>query len=270
MAIANQIKSLTEDIEVSYGGRTAAIADIVEETHQTLGDFRREHKKMADDLGDLLSSSEKERFASEEERIEAFITLMEETKEAVTAIEKDTAEMLADFRSSHGEMSQAQKKELVRITKERVEEVSERLTEFEREHQEMASQLREELSSFPKELAREVDEMRSVVIADLKEARRNWQNLTKVMAAKRAGKSIPSARTEMGVPAAAKKEAEKAFEAGELEEKVLKVVQANPDGVRLTEIGKALKIAYIRAAKPIQELLAERKVTKEDSKYLPV
>jgi uncharacterized protein YuzE len=89
------------------------------------------------------------------------------------------------------------------------------------------------------------------------------------MAAKRAGKSIPQPRAEMGVPAAVKEAAEEAFEEGELKERVLKVIQANPGGIKLSQIGKVLGIAFIRAAKPIQELLAEVKVTKRDSEYLP-
>lgn len=269
MSIANQVKSLTEDIEASYGTRVTAVSDIVKETHKTLGNFNREHKKMADDLRDLLSASEKERSASEKERIEEFTTLIGEIKGAVTAIEKDTAKTLADFRSSHREMSEAQRAELVRTTKERIGEVSKKLTEFGREHQEMARQLREELSSFQKKLERIVREMRAPVIADLKEAKRNWQNLANVMAAKRAGKSIPSAKAEMGVPAAVKEEAEEAFEEGELKERVLKVVQAHPGGIKLSEIGKTLKIAYIQAAKPIKDLLAEVKITKRDSEYVP-
>ena len=36
MNIANQVKSLTEGIEASYGERIAAVSDVVKETHRTL------------------------------------------------------------------------------------------------------------------------------------------------------------------------------------------------------------------------------------------
>jgi len=295
MPIANQMKSLVEDIEASYGARVVAVSDIVKETKSSLGSFHRAHKKMADDLRDSLSTNNSGRVSevgkmraenveelkemvqelarflssSEKERIEEFTTLIGEIKGAVTAIEKDTAETLADFRSSHKEMSEAQGAELVKITKERVEEVSQKLSEFGREHQKMARQLRGELSSFQKKLEREVAEMRAPVIADLKEARRNWQNLAKVMAAKRVGKPIPAARAEMGVSQAVKEEAEEAFETGELKERVLKVIQAHPGGITLPEIGKVLRIAYIRISRPIKGLLEEMVVTKRDSEYFP-
>ena len=214
MSIANQVKSLTEDIEASYGTRIAAVSDIVKETHQTLGNFNRQHKKMADDLRDSLS-------ASEEERIEEFTTLIGEKKGVVATIAKETQQMRA---------------ENVRELKERANEVRKMLGEFS---------------------------------ADQRQARAHWQNLAKVMAAKRAGKSIPSAKAEMGVPAAVKEEAEEVFGEGELKERVLKVVQAHPGGIKLSEIGKTLKIAYIQAAKPIKDLLAEVKITKRDSEYVP-
>lgn len=273
MLIANQMKSLVEDIEASYGARVVAVSDIVKETKSSLGSFHRAHKKMADDLRDSLSTNNSGRVSevgkmraenveelkemvqelarflssSEKERIEEFTTLIGEIKGAVTAIEKDTAETLAGFRSSHKEMSEAQGAELVKITKERIEEVSQKLSEFGREHQKMARQLREELSSFQKKMEREVAEMRAPVIADLKEARRNWQNLAKVMAAKKVGKPIPGAKTEMGVSQAVKEEAEEAFGTGELKERVLKVIQAHPGGITLPEIGKVLRIAYIQS-----------------------
>ena len=293
MPIANQMKSLVEDIEASYGARVVVVADIVKEARATLGSFHRAHKRMADDLKSSLSADNRDRVgevgkiraenvkdlkemvqelakflsSSEKERIEEFTTLIGEIKGAVRAIEKDTAETLADFRSSHREMSEAQGAELVKITKERIKEVSQKLSEFGREHQEMARQLRGELSSFQKKLEREVAEMRAPVIADLKEAKRDWQNLAKVMAAKRVGKPIPAARTEMGVSKAVKEEAEEAFETGELKERVLKVIQAHPGGITLPEIGKVLRIAYIRISRPIKNLLEEMVVTKRDSEY---
>jgi DNA repair exonuclease SbcCD ATPase subunit len=253
MAIANQIKSLTEDIEAGYGARVAAVADIISEVRKMRTNNVKDLKEMAKSLAEFLSSAEKE-------RIEEFTTLIGEIRRAVEAISKDTAKTLAAFRTSHTEMSQAQRAKLLKITKERIEEVSTKLSEFGREHQEMARQLGEELSSFQKKLERAVDEMRAPVIADLKQAKRNWQNLVRVMAAKRAGKPIPAAKAEMGVSKEIK---------GELNDRVLKVIQAYPGGITLAEIGRALGVAYVQISKPIKHLLAEMVVTKRDSEYFP-
>jgi len=301
MNIANQVKSLTEDIEASYGERMSWLADATKNTHQMmtrihgenkeaadavaklLAHFRGDHKAMADELRDSLSTSERE-------RMKDFAILIKDVKAAVEAIEKDTAETRA---------------ENVREIRERIEEVSKMLSGFRGEHREMAKKLAEFLSSSEKvrmkdfailikdvkaaveaiekdtanmraenvrelkEMAQEVKEFLSEVANDLRQARTHWQNLAKVMAAKRAGKSIPAPRAQMGVPAIVKEEAEEAFAGGELKDRVLKVVQAHPGGIRLSKIGKKLKIAYIQAAKPIKDLLAEVKITKRDSKYLP-
>jgi len=298
MNIANQVKSLTEDIEASYGTRIAAVSDIVKETHQTLGSFHRAHQKMADELRDSLSTSERERMkdfailigdvkaaveaiekdtaatraenvrdlkemaqklaeflsSSEKGRLEEFTHLFGEIKEAVESIEKDTANMLSKFAQEHKEMAQA-------LSSSLNESESTRIAEF--------KEMLRSIQSRQKEREEETVELLDAYQKDLSETRGHWQNLAKVMAAKRAGKSVPSPRAEMGVPTAVKEAAEEAFEGGELKERVLKVIQANPSGIKLSQIGKVLGVAFIRAAKPIQELLAEVKVTKRDSEYLP-
>lgn len=298
MNIANQVKSLTEDIEASYGTRIAAVSDIVKETRQTLGNFNREHKKMADDLRDSLSTSERERMkdfatligdvkaavesiekdtantraenvrdlkemahklaeflsSSEKGRLEEFAHLFGEIKEAVESIEKDTTNLLSKFAQEHKEMARVLSSSLDESESTRIAEFKEMLKSIQSRQKEREEETAELLSDYQK---------------DLSETREHWQNLVKVMAAKRAGKPIPAAKAEMGVPTAVKEAAEEAFEGGDLKERVLKVVQAHPGGIKLSKIGKKLKIAYIQAAKPIKDLLAEVKITKRDSKYLP-
>ncbi|MBU2578177.1 MAG: hypothetical protein ABH867_00915 [Patescibacteria group bacterium] len=247
MSIANQVKSLAEDIEASYGARVAAVSDIVKETRQTLGNFNREHKKMADDLRDSLSTSERE-------RMKDFATLIADIKAAVESIEKDTTDLLSKFAQEHKEMAQALNSSLDESESTRIAEFKEMLRSIQSRQKEREEETAELLSDYQK---------------DLSETKRHWRNLAKVMAAKRAGKSIPSPKAEIGVSVAVKEEAKEAFQEGELKERILKVVQAHPGGIKLSKIGKALRIAYIRTAKPVQELLAEVKITKRDSKYLP-
>src|SRR5579859_382814 len=94
MSISSEVKALTEDIEASYETRIAAVADIVKETHQALGNFHHEHEKMARDLKRSLAASEKD-------RRKEFATLIGEIKDVVAAIEKDTTHTLADFKREH-------------------------------------------------------------------------------------------------------------------------------------------------------------------------
>jgi hypothetical protein len=221
MAINKQIKSLTEEIESSYGTRVAAVFDLARETHQTLENFNRERKKMATDLrrslaasrasrasqvqkmrtenrralkdmakelDELLSASEKERRQSEKERRKQFTTLIEEIKGAIAVLEKDTAKTLADLRSDHEEMAKTLKLSLSRETKERIHAVHNLLSHFTKEHKEMADALRSGISSFRKDLTKTVDDMMDDFSADHRQARIHWENLTRVMAAKRGGR----------------------------------------------------------------------------------
>lgn len=302
MPIANQIKSLTEDIEASYGARVTAVSDIIRETQAFLGSSHRTHKKMAEDLRTSLSENNADRVgevrrmrtnnlkelketaqslkelaqklaeflsSAEDERKKEFVHLFGEIKAAVGDIEKDTAQMLSNYKSDHKEMATKLRGSLTRETKDRINQVRDLLSDFAQKHQGAATSLRSELSSFQRNLSKTVGEMRVDFASDHQQAQTHWQNLTKVMAAKRAGKSIPGARAEMGVPKAAKVEAEEAFEGGELKARALAVIQAHPGGITLPEVGKALKVAYIRVAKPLKELLVEMRVTKRDSEYFP-
>lgn len=269
MPIADQVKLLTEDIETAYGARIAAVSDIVKETRQTLGNFNREHQNMAGDLKRSLAANSSGR-ANEVHKLRA------ENTEQLKEMAKDLLSFLSSANSERKDevvklMNEIRGfiREVEKGSEERTDKVKDLLSNFSQEHQERAASLRGELSSFQRNLSSVVEDMRAVNSSDHRQARTHWQNLAKVMAAKRAGKSIPSPRAEMGVPEAVKEEAEEAFEEGEIKDRVLRVIQAHPGGIKLVEIGKVLGIAFIRATKPLQELLAEVKVTKRDKEYLP-
>jgi len=269
MNIANQVKSLTEDIEASYGERIAAVSDVVKETHHTLGSFHRAHQKMAGELKRTL-------VANSSGRVSEVRKLRAENTKQLKEMAKDLLSFLTSANSERKEgvvklMKEIRGfiREVEKGSEERADKVKDLLKNFAQEHQERTASLKRELSSFQRHLSSVVENARAANSSDHKQARTHWQNLTKVMVAKRAGKSIPSLRAKMGVPTIVKEEAEEAFEEGKLKERILKVVQTHPGGIKLTEIGKVLGIAFIRVAKPVQELLAEVKVTKRDSEYLP-
>lgn len=302
MPIADQIRSLTEDIETSYGARTMAIANLVKSTHKTLVDYRETHRKAADDLRELLISDCTERASkaqnmkaanvkariksaqelkekaknlteflssSEKERIKDFDNLMEEIKGMTAGIEKDTIRTLSHFRSSHREMASDLKTTLSHETKTRINKVKDLLSDFIQERKERTNSLKRRLASFQKNLSEEVNELRTNISDDLQQAQTHWQNLAKVMAAKRVGKPIPSVKTKSGISPAAEEEAEKAFETGEITEKISEVVYSHPNGITLPEIGKVLKIPNARVAKTIKDLLLKMKISKRDSEYFP-
>lgn len=177
MPATSRIKSVTEDIEASYGLRIAGVAAGVKETHQTLGNFHREHNTMAHELKRSLA-------ASERERKKEFARLMKGIQGERAAIEKDTAQTLAGFRS---------------------------------EHREMAGALKSELVSFQRNLSSTVEDMLAGFSTDHRQAHNEWQKLTHVMAAKRAGKFTPGPGPKSGTPTSDKQEAGKHLPATKVE-----------------------------------------------------
>jgi hypothetical protein len=159
MSISSATKSLAEDIEVSYETRTAEVSDIVKETHQTLANFQREHKEMANTLRNELSSSERD-------RKQEFATFIRNIKNEVATIEKDTTQLLADFRNDHQEMARALRNELSSSERDR----------------------RHEFATFQRNLRQEVASTISDIATDHQQAHIEWENLNKTMAAKRARK----------------------------------------------------------------------------------
>lgn len=281
MPIAYDMKSLAQDIEVSYGQRVAFLSDLFKKTSNSLKTFRRDQQKMSTDLWDFLTSNRetreglvqefrqqnKKELANMAERLTSFLVennkimkketadLMNQIRDFLSTMEEDVSTLLTEFKKDRQTMATGMRKELASMTKRRMEQVKRTLSAFAAEQENRSNKLREELSSFQKELTRTVKQMRAPVISDLREAKGNWQTLTKIMAAKRASKVT---------------KAVKAFAEGELKEQVMRLIETKPKGITLPQMGKALKIPYIRLAKPVSELVKEGKVKKEDSQYFPV
>jgi hypothetical protein len=221
MAISGEVKSLTEDIEASYETRIAAVSDLVQETHQTLGNFKREREKMASDLKRSLASSRSDRIrqvqemragktkeveelaqtiteflvVAERERKQEFTILLQEIKGLVADIEKDTASTLTTFRSQQKEMVAALQSELVGFRSnhhEMGDALRSELADFRSQQKEMVAAFRSELVGFSRDLRKEVSAMLAEFSSDQQQSHAEWENMTRVMTAKRASKQTSS------------------------------------------------------------------------------
>lgn len=299
MPIAIDMKNIAEGIEVSYGERVAFLSDLFKDTNETLKTFHREHQKMSTDLWDFLSSdrtnrekdtaklmtriredinsTEKEvasllsRFDREHktmaERLADFLkestsatkkdtaALMGQIRNSIELIEKETGNLLSSFHTNH----QAMAKDLRKLLEEST-------TASKKDTAELIAKIKGDISSIEKEVA----SLLSRFDKDLKEARQNWQNLVRIMAAKRAGKVVTPAKKIEGVAKKEIVEAVEAFTAGNLKEQILRLISETGSGISLPKMGMALRIPYIRLAKPVSELVNEGKIKKEDSEYFKV
>ena len=141
MPIANQVKFLAEEIEASYGARVAAVSDIVKETHQTLGNFNREHQKMAGDLKRSLASDRSGR-ASEVRKMKA------ENAKQLKEMAKDLLNFLSRANSDRKDevsklMSEIRGfiRRVEKGSEERADKVNDLLKSFTQEHRERADSL---------------------------------------------------------------------------------------------------------------------------------
>lgn len=171
MTIADEMKNLAGEIETSYGARVAAVKDLIKETHQTLEGFQRDHRRMAEALKTDLAQGESR-------RLEAFKALNADIKRSVEVIFKETARLLSDFSKEQKEMAVALRKVLAEGESARLEDFRAVLPEIRRRQKERVGEVQAVLRNFRR---------------DQGEAHGHWQNLAKVMAAKRAGKRVPIA-----------------------------------------------------------------------------
>ena len=230
MPIAVDMKNIAEGIEASYGERVAFLSDLSKDTHETLKMFHHNHQKMSADLGDFLSSDRDNR-----EKVVA--SLRGKNKKELKAMAEQLAHFLAESTSS-----------------------------MKKDTAELMTQIRGDINVIEKEVA----SLLSGFDKDLKEARQNWQNLVRIMAAKRTGKAVTVAKKIEGVAKKEVAEAVEAFIDGNLKEKILRLISETASGISLVKMGKALRIHYVRLAKPANELVKEGKIKKEDSEYFKV
>ena len=248
MPIAVDMKNIAEGIEVSYGERMSWLANTTKNTHQMMSRIRNDHKAMAKDLGVFLDGSESTRMAEFRGMLSSIQTRQKEREEEVERI-------LNKFAQEIKEMA-AQLKEFLSHSE------GKRLEEF----KSMLSAIKSRQSAREEEIAGLLSEYQK----DIREARTHWQNLAKIMASKRTGQRVPITEVpkEAEVPTRVEEAAEEAFEEGDLKARVLRVIEGNPQGISLRQIGERLNIAYVRLGSPVNQLIEEGRVVKRDSIYL--
>ncbi len=299
MPIANDMKNIAEGIEISYGERVAFLSDLSKGTNETLKTFHHNHRKMSTDLWDFLTSDR-------DNRKEDTAELMTQIKGDISSMEKEVTSLLSGFDREHKTMAErltnflkesttATKKDTaalmgqIRNSIELIEkETGNLLSSFHTNHQAMAKNLRnllEESTTASKKdtaelmtkikgdinvIEKEVASLLSGFDKDIKEAGQNWQNLARIMAAKRAGKTVTVAKKIEGVAKKEVVEAVEAFTTGSFKEQILRLISESASGISLVKMGKALGIPYIRLARPTSELVKEGKIKKEDSEYFKI
>jgi len=209
----------------------------------------RENKEAAEVLGAFLDKNESTRIAE-------FKETLADIQSRQRAREGEVAEMIKKFENELEEMASELKALLSQSESTRLEEFKSMLADIKSKQRVREEEVAELLTAFQK---------------DITEARTHWQNLAKIMASKRTGKQVPITEVpkEAEVPRPVEEAAEEAFEEGDLKARALRIIEDNPQGISLRQIGERLNIAYIRLGSPVNQLIEEGRVVKRDSIYLP-
>ena len=157
MAIAEDMKKLTENIIISNDVRVKALGDLVADTHETLKGFSMDRKKMgvqqAKNLADFVNS-----------------------------LTKDVGSMLSGFEKDRGKMSKELKDKLAKEVKEIETFVANKLKEFNKDHVDMSEELKKDLAKYVEGIVKETRGFLKECGSNMAQARKAWQSMSATMA----------------------------------------------------------------------------------------
>jgi gas vesicle protein len=171
MAIADEMKKLTENIIASSGVRLKAVGGIVADTNNLLGGFARDRGKMAKeqarDLADFVSGLSKN----------------------VQSSLKNAQDMLNEFHKSNGQMGKEQAKNLSDFVHNLTGDVGSMLSGFEKERSKMSKELRDNLAKEVKgiqsqveSILNEADRLVGGFNTDMARAKKSWRDMSAAIA----------------------------------------------------------------------------------------
>jgi len=218
MAIAEDMKKLTEDIIFSNDVRVKALGDLVADTHETLRGFATDRKKMAveqaKDLAGFVNGLSKEvqsflgKFQKDHQQMSK-----EQAKslaDFVNSITKDVGSMLSGFEKDRGKMSKELKDKLAKEVKEIELYVAKKLKEFNNDHADMSEALKKELNGYVMGIVKETRGFLKECGSEMSQARKAWQGMSATMAkARKAGFKIDAGKKVTTVGQGKKRNARK-------------------------------------------------------------
>ena len=185
IAIAEDMKKLTENIIISNDVRLKAVGELVSETHKTLKGFAGDRKKMAaeqaKDLADFVDGLSKN----------------------VQSLLKKAQNMLNEFHKDNRQMGKEQAKSLSDFVNKLTDEVGSMLGSFEKDHTRMSKELKDKLAREIKDIQTQVknildeaDKLIGEYSSDMAQAKKTWENMSATLSKARKGGVMP--RIEAG------------------------------------------------------------------------
>jgi light-regulated signal transduction histidine kinase (bacteriophytochrome) len=185
IAIAEDMKKLTENIIISNDVRLKAVGQLVADTHETLNGFSTDRKKMAAQQAKDLAN------------------FMNGLSKNVQSMLKSARNMVQQFRKDNMQMSEEQAKNLADFVNGLVSSVGSMLDSFQKDHKHMSKELKVKLTQEIKDIEAEVerilgdaDKLIGEFSAGMAQAKKAWKNMSAALArARKAGFIMPEIDT---------------------------------------------------------------------------
>jgi methyl-accepting chemotaxis protein len=181
MAIAEDMKRLTENIMISSDVRLKAVGELVADTHRTLKGFTADRKKMAAEQAKDLAS------------------FTNGLSKNVDNLLKKAQQMIAEFHKTNKQMSREQAKELAAFVNDLTGDVRSMLSGFEKHRSEMSKETKDRLAKEIRDIQTQVekilgdaDKFIGEFSSDMAQARKAWKDMsTRLAKARKAGFVAP-------------------------------------------------------------------------------
>jgi ribulose bisphosphate carboxylase small subunit len=178
IAIAEDMKKLTENIIISNDVRLKAVGELVSETHKTLKGFAGDRKKMA---------------AEQAKDLDDF----------VNGLSKNVQGFLKEFQKNHQQMSKEQARSLSDFVKNLANDIGSMLGSFEKDREKMSKELKNKLAREIKDIQTQVegildeaDKLMGEYSSDIDQARKSWKAMCGTLAkARKSGLVMPKIET---------------------------------------------------------------------------
>ncbi len=181
IAIAEDMKKLTENIIISNDVRLKAVGELVSGTHKTLKGFAGDRKKMAaqqnKDLADFVNGLSKN----------------------VQSLLKKTQNMVHEFHKDNRQMGKEQAKSLSDFVNKLTDEVGSMLGSFEKDHTQMSKELKSKLAREIKDIQTQVerildeaDKLVGEYSSDMARAKKAWKDMSVTLAKARKSGVMPT------------------------------------------------------------------------------
>lgn len=176
MAIAEDMKKLTENIIISNDVRLKAVGQLVADTHETLNGFSMDRKKMAAQQAKDLAN------------------FMNGLSKNVQTMLKSARNMVQQFHKDNMQMSKEQAKNLADFVNDLVTGVGSMLDGLQKDHKHMSKELKAKLTREIKDIEAEVerilgdaDKLIGEFSAGMAQAKKAWKSMSAALAKARKG-----------------------------------------------------------------------------------